>query len=102
MLRIVGLTLAVFGLPGSELALAENEQHIQLRTTDETGCYITDGKFTSPTIGVAAGLYHEAWFPKERALRIINVALASGCDIGEPDDVGSTPLIASIIYNEPA
>ncbi|MDX1366810.1 hypothetical protein [Pseudomonas sp.] len=82
-------------------ALAQTEINPKLRTTNETGCYTTDGKFTVPTIVMAVGLYHEPDFPKDRALKIIDVAISSGCNIEEPDEAGSTPLIASIIYNEP-
>lgn len=72
-----------------------------IRTTDKTGCYLTDGSFTGPTIVLTAGLYHEPGFPRDRALQIIDVALAAGCSIEEPDEVGSTPLAAAILYNEP-
>lgn len=81
--------------------LAQSEKQPGLRATDETGCYLTDGSFIGPTIVLAAGLYHEPGFPKDRALKIIDVALSSGCNIEEPDETGSTPLVASIIYNEP-
>jgi hypothetical protein len=93
--------LAASGLLDWNYPLAQTENRQALRTTDKTGCYLTNGSFTGPTIVLAAGLYHEPEFPKERAIKIIRVALSSGCSIDEPDEVGSTPLVASIIYNEP-
>ncbi|MWV13472.1 hypothetical protein F3I62_15315 [Pseudomonas sp. R-28-1W-6] len=95
------ITISLLSSHGWNNALAQTEINLRLRTTDKTGCYLTDGKFIGPTIVLAAGLYHEPGFPKDKALKIIDVALSSGCNIEEPDEIGSTPLIASIIYNEP-
>ena len=93
--------IGFFGFSGWNNVFAQSEKQTRLRTTDKTVCYLTDSTFTGPTIVLAAGLYHEKWFPEDRALKIIDAALSSGCDIEEPDEVGSTPLVASIIYNEP-
>ncbi|MOA31723.1 Ankyrin repeats (3 copies) [compost metagenome] len=49
----------------------------------------------------AVELYHDGVFPRERSLQVIDVALSAGCSIDEPDEVGSTPLVAAILFNEP-
>ena len=90
-----GILLAAGLLP------AHGEQFRDLRTTDSTGCHTTDGRSTAPTLVTAVELYHDGEFPRERSLQIIDVALGSGCSIEEPDEVGSTPLVAAILYNEP-
>ena len=91
----MGILLAAGLLP------AHGEQFRGLRTTDSTGCHMTDGRSTAPTLVTAVELYHDGVFPRERSLKIIDVALASGCGIDEPDEVGSTPLVAAILFNEP-
>jgi hypothetical protein len=93
--------MVMLSLSSGSRALAQVDKIPVLKSTDETGCYLTDGSFTGPTIVLAAGLYHEPEFPKEKAIKIIRVALSSGCNIEEPDEVGSTPLVAAILYNEP-
>lgn len=101
MKKSISLILITICFLGWSQAFAQSEKQPRLRTTDKTGCYLTDGEFIGPTIVLATGLYHEPGFPKDRALKIIDVAVSSGCDIEEPDEIGSTPLAASIIYNEP-
>lgn len=100
MIFALGLVVAS-SLYGQSNALAKMHKAGALRATDETGCYLTDGVVTGPTIVLAAGLYHESEFPKEIALAILRTALSSGCSINEPDEIGSTPLVAAILYNEP-
>lgn len=101
LLFTLGIMMAS-SLGGLSHAIAQANNTQALRSTDDTGCYLTDGRFTGPTIVLATGLYHEPGFPKEIALKMIRVALSSGCNVEEPDEVGSTPLVASILYNEPA
>lgn len=91
----MGILLAAGLLP------AHGEQFRGLHTMDSTGCHMTDGRFSAPTLVVAAELYHDVAFPRERSLQIIDVALSAGCSIEEPDELGSTPLVAAILVNEP-
>lgn len=91
----MGILLAAGLLP------AHGEQFRGLHTTDSSGCHMTDGRSTAPTLVVAVELYHEGVFPRERSLQVIDVALSAGCSIEEPDEVGSTPLVAAILFNEP-
>ncbi|WP_415845005.1 hypothetical protein ACMYUJ_19785 [Stutzerimonas zhaodongensis] len=73
-----------------------------LRTTDATGCRLTDGRgFEAPTIVLMAGAYRERSLKSDMALKIIDVAIAAGCDIDGPDALGLSPLNAAILYNEP-
>jgi hypothetical protein len=100
MIRLSGLVLtALLGFSG--WSQAQGKQIPRLHSTDATGCYLTDGSFVGPTVVLATGLYHDAWIPRHRVLTVIDMALASGCSIEEPDEVGSTPLVAAILYNEP-
>lgn len=97
--KIQAWSLGVLLVAG--LLPAHGEQFRGLRTTDSTGCHMTDGRSTAPTLVAAVELYHDGEFPRERGLQIIDVALSAGCSIDEADDVGSTPLVAAILYNEP-
>lgn len=63
-----------------------------LRTTDATGCHLTDGRgFEAPTIVLMTGAYREPFLQSDTALEIIEVAIAAGCDIDEPDALGLSP-----------
>lgn len=74
---------------------------MRLRTTDATGCRLTDGRgFEAPTIVLMAGAYREPSLKPDIALKIIDVAIAAGCDIDEPDALGLSPLNAAVLYNE--
>ncbi|VXC48738.1 conserved exported hypothetical protein [Pseudomonas sp. 9Ag] len=75
---------------------------VGLRTTDATGCHLTDGRgFEAPTIVLMAGAFREPSLGPETALKIIDVAIGAGCDIDEPDALGLSPSNAAILYNEP-
>lgn len=101
MHRAAQLAVVVGGLL-SGFAGAESLASFGLRTTDESGCHLTDGRgFEAPTIVLMAGAYDKLSEESALALKVIDTAIASGCDIDEPDELGMSPLNAAILYNEP-
>lgn len=85
----------------ASFSFAEEKNHPRIRATDESGCYMSDGSFQGPTIVLATGLYNLPNVDKTHVFNIIKTAIAAGCNIEEADEVGSSPLFASILYNEP-
>lgn len=86
---------------GKEPASSANEIMPGLQLTDETGCYVTDGDFVTPTIVLMTGAYNRPALDNGEVLGIINTAIAAGCRIDEADEMGMSPLNAAILYNEP-
>ncbi len=84
-----------------EPASSANEIMPGLQLTDETGCYVTDGDFVTPTIVLMTGAYNRPSLDNGEVLGIINTAIAAGCRIDEADEMGMSPLNAAILYNEP-
>lgn len=74
---------------------------IGLETTDDSGCYITNGEFVAPTIGLMVSAYDDPAIRNDVVIAIIEVAIAAGCDISEADSVGLSPLNAAILFNQP-
>lgn len=85
----------------SNFSFAENTNPYGLKTTDASGCYLTEGTFTAPTIALMTGAYNDPAVKKDVVLQIIKVAIAAKCKIDEPDEAGMSPLNAAILYNEP-
>lgn len=101
MHRAAQLAVVVGGLL-SGFAWAESLASFGLHTTDASGCHLTDGRgFEAPTIVLMAGAYDKLSEESALALKVIDTAIASGCDIDEPDELGMSPLNAAILYNEP-
>lgn len=78
-----------------------NEIMPGLQLTDDTGCYISDGGFVTPTIVLMTGAYNRPALDNDEVLDIINTAITAGCRIDEADEMGMSPLNAAILYNEP-
>lgn len=88
---------------GTEHASADTSREIMpgLQLTDDTGCYVSDGEFVTPTIVLMTGAYNRPALDNGQVLGIINTAIAAGCRIDETDEMGMSPLNAAILYNEP-
>ncbi len=84
-----------------ESASSANEIMPGLRLTDETGCYVTNGDFVTPTIVLMTGAYNSPTLDNDEVLDIMNTAIAAGCRIDEADEMGMSPLNAAVLYNEP-
>lgn len=101
-LYLAALLAVVAGGLLSGFALAEALSSFGLRTTDASGCHLTDGRgFEASTIILMAGAYDKLSQESALALKVIDTAIASGCGIDEPDELGLSPLNAAILYNEP-
>lgn len=85
----------------SESAGTSREIMPGLQLTDETGCYVSDGEFVTPTIVLMTGAYNRLALDNDEVLDIINTAIAAGCRIDKADEMGMSPLNAAILYNEP-
>lgn len=95
------LTVVVAGLLSCD-GWAESLASFGLRTTDASGCRLTDGRgFEAPTIVLMAGAYDKLTQEAAVVLKVIDTAIASGCDVDEADELGLSPLNAAILYNEP-
>tara|TARA_R100001143_G_scaffold61816_1_gene63566 strand:- start:165 stop:620 length:456 start_codon:yes stop_codon:yes gene_type:complete len=95
---VIALVLALAIGTASSTSLAT----MGLRTTDATGCHLTDGRgFEAPTIVLMTGVFREPSLGPDTALKIIDVAIGAGCNMDEPDGLGLSPLNAAILYNEP-
>ena len=88
-------------LSGALYASESSMRNAGLETTDESGCYMTDGKSIFPTINSMVAAYGNKSVKNEIVLKIIDVAVKAGCDIHAPDAAGLSPLNQAILYNEP-
>ncbi len=90
------LSVVVAGLLSCD-GWADSLASFGLRTTDASGCRLTDGRgFEAPTIVLMAGAYD-----KLTQVRPFDTAIASGCDVDEADELGLSPLNAAILYSQP-
>jgi hypothetical protein len=88
-------------LAGIGMAHADALTSFGLRAADPAGCTLTDGKgFEAPTIVLMISAYGDQ-AGGAFALELIDKAIAAGCEIDEPDQMGLSPLNAAILYNEP-
>lgn len=97
------LVAALFSLiVASNLYASEASlKSIGLETTDASGCYLTDGNESFPTIGAMVAAFGTPGLRSEVVLEIISIAAKSGCNIHTPDSAGLSPLNAAILFNEP-
>lgn len=96
-----GLAIMVCGLLTGN-AWSDSLASFGLRTKDKNPCRLTDGRgFEAPTIVLMAGAYDKLTQEAAVVLKVIDTAIASGCDVDEADELGLSPLNAAILYNEP-
>lgn len=100
MWRIVSLLVTVL-VAEVCIAAANIDLPYELKATDHTGCYITDGHGTWPTIGMMVAFYDNPESINQTAVNALKAAIGNGCDINEPDKIGLSPLNASILFNQP-
>jgi ankyrin repeat protein len=99
MRNVLAIALALAPLIGN--ASEASLKAIGLETTDESGCFTTNGTFVSPTISLMVAAYDDPKIKNHVAISIIEVAIKSGCDIEAPDSMGLSPLNAAILFNKP-
>ncbi|WP_290583129.1 ankyrin repeat domain-containing protein [Ketobacter sp.] len=86
---------------GNLLASEASLKAVGLESTDESGCYLTDGKSIFPTIPTMVAAYDDARVDKNIVLKVIDVAVSAGCDINAPDNQGLSALNAAVLFNNP-
>ena len=100
LVTLVSIFIVLLFLQGTNHANADNISG--LKTTDKTGCHITNGDLVTPTISLMTAAYDEHSAIRSRVvLLIIKIAIKYGCPVDKEDDAGLTPLNASILFNEP-
>ncbi len=72
-----------------------------LQPMDERGCVLGNASMQAPTLTLMAAAYGESEARKDMALAQMKQALAAGCPVDEPDQMGLSALNGAILYDEP-
>lgn len=72
-----------------------------LQPMDERGCVLGNAGMQAPTLTLMAAAYGESETRKDMALAQMKQALAAGCPVDEPDQMGLSALNGAILYDEP-
>ncbi len=89
-------------LLATSLVHAENVQKDHgLQPMDERGCVLGNASMQAPTLTLMAAAYGESEARKDMALAQMKQALAAGCPVDEPDQMGLSALNGAILYDEP-